>query len=134
MSEEVDLTKVAPIPWQCWEAPNFKECHKEAGHEAHRYLVSLGYEPFSKDPAMQEAWNTSYRFVHRKKAERCEVLSNCSADLLKSLTSKGASDSDILNRLRANVPQKQGHSTFTKLLAIGGGIAIVLYLNKRYRS
>jgi len=35
----------SPIPWQCWDIPGFKECHKKAHEKAFLSIQAEGFIP-----------------------------------------------------------------------------------------
>lgn len=121
-----------PVPWQCWDAPGFKECNTEAGHRANRFLVSAGGKPGTPE------WDIVYREQLRREVYRCQILSNCvPASIAEDLRKKtgGATDADILSRLEAQQSQFGNSDTRWTWLLFGlGGVGVLYFLHKRSKA
>lgn len=117
-----------PLPWQCWDAPGFKDCNTEAGHRANRALVSAGGKPGTPE------WDIVYREQLRREVYRCQILSNCVPEMISEDIRKrtgGATDSDILKRLEEQQAAGGNSGIPWGWLALLGGVGVLYFSYKR---
>jgi hypothetical protein len=111
------------VPWQCWDIPGFKNCHTEAGHRAHRYLLGQGFAVDS------ETYKKFYAQALATQIYDCQISFACVPTALKLMT-------EIVNKAEARtVTDPVSLSSRWKTYAISGlGLVAALYLFKRIRS
>jgi len=121
---EYEADSKGPIPWQCWDIPNFKSCATEAGHYTYRYLTEHSLKEGTP------AWDELYPQVLRNKLYDCQISVGCAPSQLattKSQAVPGSGTTPTPSNLSPSL--MTGGDDKTKWYIAGAGVAaVVLFL------
>ena len=127
------LEELGPVPWQCWNAPGFKDCNAEAGNITYRKLTrDMGMSPSAPE------WAMAYKILLRNQVAQCEILSNCRQDLVETQRREqqgGETDSDIASRLREQMAAEDAKKASMGKWLVGAlALGVGFFVYKRMKS